>query len=469
MRTEYMYDIHNELMQINKSNAADRARGAAMIMEHYGDKEMADTLRLLSGQLDFDDSNEAGDAIKRTNEKLDKLIKEREKHHSSVYISCLTDDMILALSGGEVTDLCYSGVESRFLRHGLFDPDIFGGSGKIPYFDDERHTYSIAEYGTGIGHVKLPCHVVLESNYQIIAHLLGQKKEDIEKLAKYVSVVITDPGDSDLKVGMILTEKEYMNYADKNVSVSIGGDAIYDMLKALNYSDQPERLAFCVLPVASPTTRPIAYSLKEETYYSDPLNRAYEKIINLSQRFMRLQGLGMPDIISNNERRMIDDAVNELERAIAKQNTKRLCKNNVYAIHDFYQRMIVRRCNMVNAVYIPSQKTGDIESLGVYPETIRVQSEDGVYYKDVSFKNIVDVCDDVMYQFEKDHTIVVPDGVDPDHLPEDLQAKVDEAEEGYHNMEVTLDAIFDGAKKQREEFMVRLDTTGMYVPCEITK
>ena len=34
MRTEYMYDIHNELMQINKSGAADRARGAAMIMEH---------------------------------------------------------------------------------------------------------------------------------------------------------------------------------------------------------------------------------------------------------------------------------------------------------------------------------------------------------------------------------------------------------------------------------------------------
>ena len=123
MKTEYMYDIHNELMQINKSGAADRARGAAMIMEHYGDKEMADTLRLLSGQLDFDDSGEAGDAIKRTNEKLDKLIEEREKHHASAYISYLTDDMVLALSGGEVTDLCYSSVESSFLRYGLFDPD----------------------------------------------------------------------------------------------------------------------------------------------------------------------------------------------------------------------------------------------------------------------------------------------------------------------------------------------------------
>lgn len=468
MRTEYMYDIHNELMQINKSGAADRARGAAMIMEHYGDKEMADTLRLLSGQLDFDDSGEAGDAIKRTNEKLDKLIEEREKHHASSYISYLTDDMVRALSGGEVTDLCYSSVESSFLRHGLFDPDIFGGSGKIPYFDDEHNKYPIAEYGTGMGHIQLPCHVVLESSYQTIAYLLGQKKEDIKKLAKYVSVVVTDPGDSDLKVGMILTEKEYAEYADKNVSVDIGGDAIYNMLKSLNYSDQPERLVFSVVPVISPTARPIAYSLKEEAYYCDPLNRIYEKIVNLSQRFKRLQSLGMPPVISNNERRMIGDAVNELERAIAKQNAKRLCKNNVYAIHDFYQRMIVGRCNMVNAVYIPSEKTGEIESLGVYPETIRVQSEDRTY-KDVSLSHIIDTCDDVMYQFEKDHTVVIPNGVDPDHLPADLQAKVDESEEGYHKMEVILDAIFDGSKKQREAFTVRLDVTGMYVPCDMAE
>ena len=123
---------------------------------------------------------------------------------------------------------------------------------------------------------------------------------------------------------------------------------------------------------------------------------------------------------------------------------------------------------MVNAVYIPSEKTGEIESLGVYPETIRVQSEDGTH-EDVSLSHIIDTCDDVMYQFEKDHTVVIPDGVDPDHLPADLQAKVDESEEGYHKMEVILDAIFEGAKKQREAFTVRLDVTGMYVPCEMAE
>ena len=130
--------------------------------------------------------------------------------------------------------------------------------------------------------------------------------------------------------------------------------------------------------------------------------------------------------------------------------------------------MIAGRCNMVNAVYIPSEKTGEIESLGVYPETIRVQSEDGTY-EDVSLSHIIDTCDDVMYQFEKDHMVVVPNGVDPDHLPADLQAKVDESEEGYHKMEVILDSIFEGAKKQREVFTVRLDATGMYVPCEMAE
>ena len=36
-------------------------------------------------------------------------------------------------------------------------------------------------------------------------------------------------------------------------------------------------------------------------------------------------------------------------------------------------------------------------------------------------------------------------------------------------MEVILDAIFEGAKKQREVFTVRLDVTGMYVPCEMAE
>lgn len=466
MKTEYMYDIHNELMQINKNNAADRSRGAAMIMEHYGDKEMSDTLRLLSGQLDFDDSSEAKDAIKRTNEKLDRLIKERKEHYSSFYISDLTDDMVLALSSGEVTDLCYSSVESSFLKNGLFDPDIFGGSGKIPYFDDEHRKYSIEEYGTGMGHIQLPCHVVLESNYWIIADLLGQTVKDIKNLAKYVSVVVTNPGISGLKVGTILTEKEYAKYADKYMSVDTGGDAIYNMLKALNYSDKPERMAFSVIPVISPTARPMAYSLKEEIYYCDPLNQIYEKIVNLSQRFKRLQGFGISSVISNNERRMIDSAVNELEKTISKQNVKKLCKNNFYAVHNFYQRMIACRRSTVNAVYIPSEKKGEIESLGIYPETIRVKSNAGTY-NNVSFKHIIDTCDDAMCLFEKNHTVVIPNDVDPDHLPADLQAKVNESEEGYHKMKVTLDAIFEGAKTQREVFTVRYDTSGMYVPCDI--
>lgn len=74
-----------------------------------------------------------------------------------------------------------------------------------------------------------------------------------------------------------------------------------------------------------------------------------------------------------------------------------------------------------------------------------------------------------MSQFEENHTVVIPNDVDPDHLPADLQAKVDESEEGYHKMKVALDAIFEGAKTQREVFTVRYDTSGMYVPCDLVK
>ena len=466
MTTEYMYNIYEELMKINKSNAAERAHGASIIMDHYKDKEMADTLRLLSAQLDFDDCSEANDAIKRTNEKLDKLIKEREQHFASAYIHYLTDDMVLAISGGEVTDLSYSVIESSFLKHGLFDPDIFGGSGKIPYLDDEQNAFPLKEYGTGIGHVELPCHVVAERDYQIIADLLHQKREDIKMLAKYASFVVTDPGDSDLKTGTILTEAEYRSYMDKNVSVSTGGDAIYDMLKALNYSDQPERLAFCILPVMSPVTRPIAYSRKKQVYCCDPLNYLYEKIIKFSKHIIRLLELSAPDIILNNEKRMLDNAINELQKTVEKQNSRRFCKKNKYAICDYYQRMIVSRQNMVSIVHIPSEKTGEIESLGIYPETIRVRSEDGTY-EDVVLSDIINSCDDAMNKFQQEHAVVIPDGVDPEHLPKKLQKKVDEAEERYHKMEIATDAILDGAQKYRESFMVHIDETGMYIPCEM--
>ena len=467
MKMNRMYDIYEDLMQLDKNSIADRAKGAAMIMQRYGDKEMSDALNMLSGQLDFYDSDDGNDAIKRTNDKLDKLIKEHENRHAMSYMSLLTDEDVLAMSNGEVTEFSMSDLESCFLQHGLFDPDIFGGSGKIPYFDDEKTRYYLDQYGTGVGHIVLPCYVVPETNYRIIAHLLGQTYDSIRKLAKYENVVVTNSGKSDVKPGTIMSEKEFADYHDPDMTYAIGGDAIYDMLKALNYSDQPERLAYRVLPVVSPVTRPIAYSQKESIYCVDPMTSAYEEILRQSNRLHRLLSLGVPAVIMYNEKRILGEAVNRLCQMAVKHYAKRIHKTNAYVCHNFYQCMLICRYNMISAVCIPSEKLSDIESLGIYPKTIRVKTGDT--YADVALCQISKDCEDAIFEYDKDSAVVISKGVDPDHLPEDLQAKMDEVEAEHTRMEEILNSILDGAKIYRESFVVEKDKSGMYVPYVMTK
>jgi hypothetical protein len=462
-------DFYDELMDnANNDDAGSRLRAASMIMERCGDKEMADALGLLSAQMDFDDNEEASSAIERSRAKLDALIADRQSHRANRYIKSLRDEEILELSNGEVTEHDYDYLESMFCKNGLFDPDIFGGSGKIPYYDDENDKFLTKSYGTASGHIKLPIHVVLTSSYGTIADLLQMTEENVTKVMKYACYLVLDQGNSTLKKFDTISEAEYKAHIDagEEFVVSMGGDAIYEALKSLGYADEPERLAFSVVPVTSPIVRPIAYSKEEDTFYSFPLNDRYNTIVTMSNRTKKLMGLGAPDIILRNESRMLDEAVNALVDA-AKSSMKHTHWSKS-SYHNFMRAqlgLILRTRNFALRRLAKEElnKTDEIESLHLFPEQIRLASVDG-NHESISLTEVIDHNDGLVQDYRNDHMIFLPADVDEENLDDDTKKQIQDVDAELTKRENYSNDILSKAKSDRENCTVVIDNeSGMYV------
>lgn len=457
-----------DVRKLDSGSAADRARAASIIMRYYGDNEMADTLATLSSQLDFGDSGEAADAIGRTQEKLDTLIGEREKRRSADYIHMMTEEQIKNAAGGEVTDFGYSFIKSSYLKGGLFDPDIFGGSGEIPVVNDKSDRYDVSCFGTGMGFITLPCRVVLPSSYHTVAHLLKMAEKDVEKVAKCVSYIVVDPGSSGLAKGQVISDKDYGTHKDSAV-LMCGGDALYRMLYDLGYNDCPERLAFDTIPVAAPCVRPMFYCTGTGLFCSHPLNAEYDRVINRARRVGKLRSLGVPDIIYRNECRMLSERVESLidraAQAAASNRTRKDAAGEGYRIFRISQFSMARMVSVFSARTIKPVKTGEIKSLGIYPETVRVLQGDGTVtgmpLEDVYGRNL-----DALSDARTGNAVAIPDGCDPENLPPELQEEIDRADGLISDMEAVLDEVIDRARKERESFTVKLSENRMYVPLE---
>lgn len=466
MQAEHTRTLYEELSNIDRNSVSEKYRGAGIIMENYGDQEMADTLRLLSGQLDFDDSTEADDAIKRTMDKLDGLIADRNSHNAVSYISRLTDDMVLAKSNGRVTDTDVSVIHSCYLKGGLFDPDIFGGSGSIPVVTDDTNQSFCGLFGRSFGHIELPVHVVLESDYRIISMLLSMPPEDVKAVAKYCKYAVVESGNKDFPVGSVATEAQHRDCQDDSVKFAIGGDAIYKLLENLHYADHPERLAFRMVLVAAPDIRPIAFNKPCKKYMVDKLTGIYAEIITNANRLEHMISMGVPSVIAYNYSRLLDDKVNALDKLVKSCLGKYAARQNknAYMKYIFGQLWLVSRRNMLDYEEQTVEKTSDIESLNVYPETIRVKKDDT--YEDVSLEEIIKHNNDVLAEYQGNHAVMIPDGMNPEHLPEELQSKIEEADARFEELDNMAEAVYAGAESEREAFTVELDKdTNIYKPC----
>ena len=179
--------------------------------------------------------------------------------------------------------------------------------------------------------------------------LLNMSPRELEEVIYFVNHVVTDPGTTDFAKGTVLTEKEYRDALEKYgdvFTVGMGAEAVKSLLLSvdLNYEanelraeikiqsgqkraklikrlevveafrnsgNEPVNLILDVLPVIPPDIRPMV-QLDGGRFATSDLNDLYRRVINRNNRLIRYLEIGAPNIIINNEKRMIQEAVDAL-------------------------------------------------------------------------------------------------------------------------------------------------------------
>ncbi len=205
-----------------------------------------------------------------------------------------------------------------------------------------------------MGHINLaaPCiHIwFFKAIPNHIGTLLGMKTASLEKIIYFQDYVVTDAGQSPLKVGQLLSEDEYREATNKygnSFKASMGAEAIKAMLanldlkalgdelratisktnsaqkikdltkrlKAINAlkssNNKPEWMVMEVVPVIPPDLRPLVL-LESGNFATSDLNDLYRRIINRNNRLKKLIDLNAPEVIIRNEKRMLQQAVDSL-------------------------------------------------------------------------------------------------------------------------------------------------------------
>lgn len=179
--------------------------------------------------------------------------------------------------------------------------------------------------------------------------LLDMSPRALEEIIYFASYVVTDPGDTTLEKKQLLSEREYRAYREKygaTFQASMGAEAIKKLLQSVELEKEVEQLkeelktaqgqrrtrairrlevleAFRhsgnfpdwmildVLPVIPPELRPMV-QLEGGRFATSDLNDLYRRVINRNNRLKRLLDLGAPGIIVQNEKRMLQEAVDAL-------------------------------------------------------------------------------------------------------------------------------------------------------------
>lgn len=179
--------------------------------------------------------------------------------------------------------------------------------------------------------------------------VLDMSPRALEEVIYFASYVVTDPGDTPLEKKQLLSEKEYRTYREKYgnaFQASMGAEAIKKLLQDINLDKEVEALkeelkssqgqrrtraikrlevmeafrnsgndpswmVLDVLPVIPPELRPMV-QLDGGRFATSDLNDLYRRVINRNNRLKRLLDLGAPSIIVQNEKRMLQEAVDAL-------------------------------------------------------------------------------------------------------------------------------------------------------------
>ena len=171
----------------------------------------------------------------------------------------------------------------------------------------------------------------------------------LEEVIYFAAYIVIDPGDTDLEPKQLLTEAEYREqkakYGNRFVA-KMGAEAIRDLLKKVdldkevkdlkkelqtatgqkrtrairrldildafkNSGNKPEWMVMDAVPVIPPDLRPMV-QLEGGRFATSDLNDLYRRVINRNNRLKRLLDLNAPNIIVQNEKRMLQEAVDAL-------------------------------------------------------------------------------------------------------------------------------------------------------------
>ncbi len=179
--------------------------------------------------------------------------------------------------------------------------------------------------------------------------VLDMSPRDLEEVLYFVSYVVVNPGAAPLEKKQTLSDKEYRAYYEKygnTFEVGMGAEAILKLLKEIDVKaeiakieeeldgaseqkktrllkrldildsfdksgNKPEWMILTALPVIPPELRPMI-QLDGGRFATSDLNDLYRRVINRNNRLKKLLELNAPSIIVQNEKRMLQEAVDAL-------------------------------------------------------------------------------------------------------------------------------------------------------------
>ncbi len=179
--------------------------------------------------------------------------------------------------------------------------------------------------------------------------VLDMSPRELEEVLYFVSYVVIDPGKAPLTKKQTLSDKEYRVYYEKygdSFEVGMGAEAIKKLLQEVDIQEEinklqkeledaqeqkrvrllkrleildafnesgnkPEWMILDCIPVIPPELRPMI-QLDGGRFATSDLNDLYRRVINRNNRLKKLLELNAPSIIVQNEKRMLQEAVDAL-------------------------------------------------------------------------------------------------------------------------------------------------------------
>ena len=181
--------------------------------------------------------------------------------------------------------------------------------------------------------------------------IMDTTARNLERVIYYENYMVIDAGKTPLEEGLLLTEKDYLEtqkeYGADSFVAQMGAEALQTILKKMDleaisesFNEQmhatrskqlkkklakrlklvsqfiksgtrPEWMILETIPVIPPDLRPLV-PLEGGRFATSDLNDLYRRVINRNNRLKNLLNLKTPDVIVNNEKRMLQEAVDAL-------------------------------------------------------------------------------------------------------------------------------------------------------------